>query len=233
MELTDKIKNKSYDKSLDSHLWKTYQEFLCLAVLKYVFGNEFQSFHHADAPDLQDQDNKIGIEVTQAVEPKDAQTSGEHIRFFESDNKNIRAKSRSKIESNGGMLFENGVLVLDSKTAKETRSTIVSAYTHKCTLLPEYQKNGFQTLGLCIYHQEHLSTEIQKQCFSWLKDARNESVQQYDFVIIVHFMGVMIFDFAKGEMKSYEIEEDVMDTLGVLARMTAEGEVKEDDPVWL
>ena len=233
MELTDRIKNRSYSKSLDSHLWKTYQEFLCLAVLKYVFGNEFQSFHHADAPDLQDQNNRVGIEVTQAIEPKDAQTSGEHIRFFESDNKNVRAKSRSKIESNGGMLFENGVLVTKTKTAKEIEDTIVGAYTRKCAMIPEYQKNGFHTLGLCIYHQEHLSSDIQKQCFSWLKDARNESTPQYNFAIIVHFMGVMIFDFIIGEMKSYEIEEDVMDTLGVLARMTAEGEVKEDDPVWL
>ena len=233
MELTDRIKNKSYDKSIDSHLLKTYQEFLCLAVLKYVCGDEYQSFHHADAPDLQDQNNKIGIEVTQAIEPKDAQTAGEHIRFFESDDKNIRAKSRSKIEANGGMLFENGALVLKPKSREQIRNVIVNSYTDKCTMIPEYQKNGFHTLGLCIYHQEHLSVEIQKQCFSWLKDARNESTPQYDFAIIVHFMGVMIFDFAKGEMKSYEIEEDVMDTLGVLARMTAEGEVKEDDPVWL
>lgn len=233
MELTEKIKNKSYNKSIDSHLLKTYQEYLCLAVLKYACGGEYQSFHHADAPDLQDQNNRVGIEVTQAIEPKDAQTSGEHIRFFESSDKNIRAKSRSKIESNGGMLFENGVLITKTKTAKEIEDTIVGAYTRKCAMIPEYKKNGFQTLGLCIYNQEHLSSDIQKQCFSWLKDAQNESIPQYDFAIIVHFMGVMIFDFNKAEIKSYEIEEDVMDTLGVLARMTAEGEVKEDDPIWL
>lgn len=233
MELTDRIKNKSYSKSLDSHLWKTYQEFLCLAVLKYVFGNEFQHLRHDDAPDLQDQDNKIGIEVTQAIEPKDAQTSGEHIRFFESDDKSVRVKSRGKIEANGGMLFENGVLVMSPKTAEETKNTIINAYTRKSAMINEYKKNGFQTLGLCIYHQVHLSSEIQKQCFAWLKEVRQLEKDQFDFAFIVHFMGVMRFDFAKGEMKSYEIEEDVMDNLGVLARMTVEGEVKEDDPIWL
>lgn len=233
MELTDRIKNRSYSKSLDSHLWKIYQEFLCLAILKYVYGDKYQSFHHADAPDLQDQNNGIGIEVTQAIEPKDAQTSGEHIRFFESNDKSIRAKSRGKIEANGGMLFENGVLVMSPKTVEETKNTIINAYTSKSAMINEYKKNGFQTLGLCIFHQEHLSTEIQKQCFLWLTEARQSVKDQFDFAFIVHFMGVMRFDFAKGEMKNYEIDEDVMDNLGVLARMTVEGEVKEDDPIWL
>ena len=65
MELTDVIRNKHFDYILDTHLWKTSDEYTALAALKFCYGEKYKdlivrlwgvSAHFVDLPrELQDE----------------------------------------------------------------------------------------------------------------------------------------------------------------------------------
>lgn len=54
----------------------------------------------------------------------------------------------------------------------------------------------------------------------------------FDFVALLHWSGVDMYDVKTGQYKSHRINCEDMDALKRVGRMAAEGIIKDDDPVW-
>ena len=64
---------------------------------------------------------------------------------------------------------------------------------------------------------------------NWMEDINKG---QYEFVAILHWSGIDIYDFVSRTYYTKRIEREDMDALKKLGRLTAEGIIKDDDPVW-
>ena len=77
----------SFEKPLTSRFRKTYVEFLALEILQYCYGDFYKKFNIYDSPDLCDTEQRIGIEVTEAVAIEEAQIESEFVKYrLENDN---------------------------------------------------------------------------------------------------------------------------------------------------
>ena len=54
----------------------------------------------------------------------------------------------------------------------------------------------------------------------------------FDFVALLHWSGVDMYDIKTGQYKSHRINREDMDVLKRVGRMAAEGIIKDDDPAW-
>ena len=109
---------------------------------------------------------------------------------------------------------------------------ILSAFSKKLKKLPEYHKCGFGKIGLLIYHEKPPFDETLQECDKWLTEAQSSSDMKYDFVYLFHIEGMLFYDFCSGEKTHVVISHEDRYALGNLGRMAAEGEIKDDDPIW-
>lgn len=240
MELTDRIRNKWFDEPLDTQLWKTYYEYTALATLRFCYGDMYQHLHHADAPDLQDLVHSVGIEVVNSISAAEAQAEGEMLKYPTLRTEKQKAKSKKKIEEYMDDFDEYGTLYPDRFLGHEWKE-MTSAFQHKLKKVAKYQENGFEKLGLLIYHPQFIFPETEEKFAAWLVDAAKDSDAQdaqFDFVYILPQYsrcnsGILYYDFISGEAGSVKVSHEDMRALHTLGRMTAEGEIKEDDPEWI
>ena len=233
MELNDEIRDRDFDDVLDSHLWKTSNEYTALASLKYCFGEKYRYLRKSEAPDLQDVENSVAIEVTDSVTPNDAQIIGEFTKLSQVSTEKQKEKCRKKIVQNGARLLSDGMIAWKSRGLETERHEIIHAFVQKLSKISEYRKMGFVNIGLLIYHEKPVFTETIDNFPKWLTEAQKNCADKYDFVYILHVKGLLFYDFASGEKSEVVIPREDRLALGNLGRMAAEGEVKDDDPVWL
>ena len=222
MELNDRIRNRHFGCVLDSHFWKTSNEYTALACLKYCFGEKYRHLRKAEAPDLQDAEHSVAIEVTDSVTPNDAQTIGEFTKLSQVNSEKQKEKCREKISRNGARLLGDGMIAWKSRGTETERQEII-----------KYRKMGFANIGLLIYHEKPAFPETIDNFPEWLIDAQKDCADKYDFVYILHVEGLLFYDFANREKSEIIIPHEDRLALGNLGRMAAEGEVKDDDPITL
>ena len=233
MELNDRIRNRHFGCDLDSHFWKTSNEYTALACLKYCFGEKYRHLRKAEAPDLQDAENSVAIEVTDSVTPNYAQIIGEFTKLSQVNSEKQKEKCREKISRNGARLLGDGMIAWQSRGPETERHEIINAFVQKLSKISKYRKMGFANIGLLIYHEKPAFPETIDNFPEWLIDAQKDCADKYDFVYILHVEGLLFYDFASGEKSKVEIPREDRLALGKLGRMAAEGEVKDDDPIWL
>lgn len=95
----DKIKNKKFTEPIKSEPLKHSQEYRVLATLRYLYPNRFENMVTGESPDLQDNENGVGIEVTVAVDFRDMRASREFANL-QQKNGNTEKHKRA-IVSNG------------------------------------------------------------------------------------------------------------------------------------
>ena len=66
----------------------------------------------------------------------------------------------------------------------------------------------------------------------WGKNLSYVNNEKYDFVVLIHWSGLVIYDFKTDKYSFFKINREDMDALKRLGRMAAEGIIKDDDPVW-
>lgn len=233
MELNDRIRNRHFGCDLDSHFWKTSNEYTALACLKYCFGEKYRHLRKAEAPDLQDAENSVAIEVTDSITPNDAQIIGEFTKLSQVNSEKQKEKCREKIIQNGACLLSDGMIAWQSRGPETERHEIINAFVQKLSKISKYRKMGFANIGLLIYHEKPAFPETIDNFPEWLIDAQKGHADKYDFVYILHVEGLIFYDFANREKSEIIIPHEDRLALGNLGRMAAEGEVKDDDPIWL
>ena len=227
MNLRDEIRNFQVTKALSTELIKTSREYKALAILKYSFPDCFSNLHKAEAPDLQDDDGSLAIEVTWGGSPRDELISGESVKYSHAKTEAEKERSLQRIRKNGG----NRDAISTSYpagTSEGDKKHVLEVFRKKLKKADNYRQ-CFQRIGLAIIIDIPLFFFDDLQWGKWLSGINDGG---FDFVAIIHWSGVDIYDFKTGEYSDRRICREDMDALERLGRMAAEGIIKDDDPVW-
>ena len=102
MNLRDDIRNYEVISALPTELIKTSRKYKVLAFLKYSFPERFSRLQKSEAPDLQEPDGNLAVEVTWGGSPRDELISGESIKYDYARKETKKKKCLQKIRKNGG-----------------------------------------------------------------------------------------------------------------------------------
>lgn len=93
---TDLVKKKEFSTSINSGIQKHSQEYKVLAILRYLYPQKFSTMINGEAPDLQDNENGVGIEVVSAAQENDMRASRAFSELHQTkggDNEKVRSGS--------------------------------------------------------------------------------------------------------------------------------------------
>lgn len=227
MNLRDDIRNFQVTSALSTGLIKTSREYEALAILKYSFPEKFSILRKAERPDLQDLEGKLGVEVTWGGSPRDELISGESQKYSHAKTDGEKERILQKIRENGGNrdAFSTSYPI---GTSDSDKKNVIEVFHKKLKKVDNYRKS-FQCVGLAIIIDIPLFLLDDSQWGTWLSEINNNS---FDFVALIHWSGVEIYDFKTGEYSNRRISREDMDALKRLGRMAAEGIIRDDDPVW-
>lgn len=227
MHLRDEIRNYKVTTALSPELIKTSREYKALAVLKYSFPERFSKLQKSEAPDLQEPDGELAVEVTWGGSPRDALISGESVKYSHAKTKAEKERIRRKIRKNGGDRDDISTSY-PVGTSGGDKKNVIEAFRKKLKKVDNYRQS-FLRIGLAIIIDIPLFLIDDSDWGNWLSDINND---RFEFVALIHWSGVDIYDFKTGEYSKQRISREDMDALKRLGRMAAEGKIKDDDPVW-
>lgn len=222
------------DSAIQSELVKQSQEFRVLATLRYLFPNRFDYMIKGERPDLQDIASGTGIEVTIAAKDKDMQAARVFTENCENHRSSKAIYGKKAIENNGYSIIQNQygkVLTVPTGTLEGEKRVFQDCIHRKLLKASEYRR-GFPKLGLAVLLTEIPTTEAERSFGDWVYDVLPSKEAAFDFVYIIserfcHYYNILMpYRLRKAITK----EETLL--LGKVARMTAEGELTLDSPVW-
>lgn len=210
-----------FDKPLSRRKHKDYNEELALLILKQYFPGQFSNLTKKDAPDLQDINGRIGIEVVEAIEMKKAEIDGvfSNRRI---DNLSITyEKCKEIIEKNGGELDEYGI-TYPVTTNLDEKAIIQEAIQKKIKKYSEYKEKGFEELSLFVLFYEPIipvEKEILKKYFS------EPFIRVSETYVRLYFLStwvLFVYEIAEDKMEIIKIDKEDYKDLLYQARINVE-----------
>jgi len=227
MRLTDDIRNYQFSPTpLQSQQHKTYREYEALAVLKYSFPEMFSSLHKAEEPDLQDSAGEIGVEVTWGGSPVNELINSESAKYPHATEEN-KEKILNRIREHGGDRI-GPITSFPLGTEDADKTNILRAFQNKVQKAEKY-KQGFSNIGLVITIDIPLSIYPD---YDWGKELEPYNNNMFNFAILLHMLGVSMYDFRTKEYTNKDIPKEDWCALRKLSRMTVEGIISDADPTW-
>ena len=148
------------DKPLPNHTKLDWEECYAKVFLEHMYKNEFCELKIKDRPDLQDEENSIGIECTVAIDKKSQEAEKLYIDLINNNVKNPE-KCKEKIEKLGGKITEYVLIQSDTKS----KINILNAVKIKLKKLngDNYKifKNNYLLIRDSIYIREKEIKELQ------------------------------------------------------------------------
>ena len=232
---TDRIKNKKFTEPIKSETQKHSQEYRVLATLRYLYPNRFENMVTDESPDLQDNKNGVGIEVTAAVDFRDMRASREFANL-QQKNGNTEKHKRAIVSSGYSILpmpiKEDIVAISTSGTSDGEKFFFQESIRRKIGKLEQYRSNC-NRIGLAVLLPE-IPTTYAESCFSeWISEAFDKSANLFDFVYVVSHRFCLYYDTQTSIAEKRLLTQDESKLLATIARMTAEGELSMDDTEWL
>ncbi len=231
MQITKEIREKTiFDlngplRAKDS---KLFVELLAMAVLKHLDNERYGSLKKSESPDLVCDGRRIGVEVTKAVLERDAYVAGNHVKYRLCHDEKQRKKLAKKIEQKGGEVDSFGI-TYPNKTCQEEKDCIVETMRKKSKKASEYCSHGINWLELFIYCEEPFAI-YKKEDFSQLINSSGVK-EAYDKVW-VYYWG-RVFEWTRAnDIHFFSIGEEDHRALSMIARLTVDGEIGMDDPIW-
>lgn len=227
MNFTDEIRNYKVYSPLPQEMIKTSREYTALAILKYSFPERFANLCKSEAPDLQDQEADLGIEITSGFSSRDEQITGESIKYSRAKTEKDRETCRRKIVNCGGTRDEisTGYPVT---TPDSDKANVIAAFQKKLKKVDQYHKK-FKHVGIAILIDIPMFFFSDSEWGKWLEEINGG---QFSFVALIHWSGIDIYDFSTGTYSVKRIDGEDMNTLKKIGRMAAEGIITDDSPVW-
>lgn len=239
MVITDRVKNKVFTEYMDTKLFTAKIEYEAIAFIKHCFGQRFGNLYRSDAPDIQDKNCAWGIEVVKVITENDGRLEGEvaqYLRGTEENNEPIRQKYARRIERDGGKVSDRWVL-FPVRSDTDEKNIFQDAMRRKLDKLPQYKKQGFKYMGIYMLYDRPIAfgTSIERK--EWLEEVQAEYAEKYDIAIVLYqddtSWRISLYDFKSDKISDNKISNSMANYIGNLGRMTAEGEVKQDDPEWI
>ncbi len=150
--------------------------------------------------------------------------AAESIKYSLAKTDEKRQRSLQKIRNYGGERNEFS-LNYAVGSAEKDETDILNIFRKKLEKADRYRKS-FNNLGLVI------TTDIPLCISYWVNKLSVSNEGKYDFVVLMHFSGIDLYDFESQTHTRRSIDSNDKDALGKLARMTTEGIIKDEDPVW-
>lgn len=148
------------DEPLPKHTKLDWEECYAKVFLEHMYKNEFCGLKIKDRPDLQDEENSIGIECTVAIDKKSQEAEKLYIDLINNNVKNPE-KCKEKIEKLGGKITE--YVLIQSGT--NSSINILNAVKIKLKKLNgnNYKifKNNYLLIRDSIYIREEEIKELQ------------------------------------------------------------------------
>ncbi|MCR5478662.1 MAG: hypothetical protein K6F27_02230 [Ruminococcus sp.] len=229
---TELIINKKYEGVISNRLVKISQEYRVLAVLRYLFPGKYEQMKHGDKPDLQDTINRIGIEVTTAVQEDDMKASRTFAEIDKSSRENLQ-KSLDKIKKCGYEIYDtSGIMhIVKSGTIEAEKNCLCNAILKKCKKANNYEKD-FKVIGLAVLFPDNPTRQTEEDIIKWIKELHPEIEQYYKFVYVISSQFCLMYDIKSENIDKKILDKTVNRLLWTIARMTAEGEITLESDEW-
>lgn len=231
---TERILHYRSNRSIHHRLWKFSQEYRALATLKYLFPQTYGSFTAGDAPDLQDEENSIGVEVTAAVPERDMKISRRFSQLCEENDGNRKTELISAIKKEDYSITETpaGLAAVSTiATSASEKAFIQSSITKKIKKLPQYQSQ-YKRVELAIILPEIPTSDAENHISAWIADSLGCTKPAFDYIHIICHRFYQGYDVHTGEEIKITISKQEHHSLGAIARMTAEGVISLDSEEW-
>lgn len=229
---TKLVKNKKYNGAIRHELVKVSQEYRVLAVLRYLFPGVYEQMEHGDKPDLQDKTNKVGIEVTAAVQENDMKANRVLAEFDDTSSEKL-TKCLDKIINCG---YDINIIygkksISRSGTADSEKSCFQNAILKKCKKADQY-KADYAKIGLAVLLPEIPTSYAEDHLIDWVKELHSEIDKSFDFIYVISYRFCLLYDILSGNTDKKSLKSSDNQLLCIIARMTAEEDLTLDSIEW-
>lgn len=227
MKLIDEIRMYQVTSPLPASKIKTSREYFALAMFKFLFPEKFANLRKAESPDLQDCVAKLGIEVTSGISPQDEQITGESLKYSRAKSGRERNECLRIIQKCGGTrdAISTGYPV---STPNSDKGCVINVFQKKVKKADQYHKE-FQHMGMAIIMDIPMFLFCDHDWGKWLEPMNED---QYEFVALIHWSGIDVYNFITKDYCIKRIKQEDMDALKKLGRLAAEERIRDDDPIW-
>lgn len=229
MNITDEIRNTQWydlEGPLEAERVKIFDELLALAILRYCYPEKYNNFKKVEKPDLQHNDEKIGVEVTSAINEVIASIEGNYAKYRITKDSKEAAKLKSKIEKAGGCFESFGLSYPheDSIQDKKVFETVIEKKVKKLTF---YKNSGFEQMELFIRHP-NIPCVFSENTFIELF----EKAKGYKTVYFSVSSCLLVYRHKDRHLLIEKIPNEDYTALETIARLTVDGKIKPDSNIW-
>lgn len=231
---TDLVKGKKFSSPINSGIQKHSQEYKVLAILRYLYPQKFSTMINGEAPDLQDSENGVGIEVVSAAQQDDMRASRAFSELHQTKGVNDE-KNEERIRASGYKFVPvqgNIVGISTTGTSDGEKMLVQKIVLKKAEKIQQYKKN-FRKVGLAILFSETPTSYTEDHCLEWVTEVLNQFQDSFDFVYVLSHRFCIYYEIQKKISEKRCFTENVYESLSTIARMTAEGELSLTDLEWL
>ena len=232
--ILDLTRGVSFSTKMDSHLEKKSNEAQALAVCRLIMGDVSRGLKRGDAPDLQNVEKRLGIEVVSSHSETYRRVETLEWKYREElkKKKNNAQKIKSEIEKNDGFKVLGNQVSYPMNPTDE-KNVLLKNILKKSAKIKEYRLNGFDRMGLFVWLLSSIVTELitetAPELEMFLKEAKPFFIDSFDFVIIQRSYQTIAFNSNFDLIGTYRIPEEYYIRLPYLGRMVAEGMIKDED----
>ena len=196
---TDLVKKKEFSSSINASIQKHSQEYKVLAILRYLYPQEFSTMINGEAPDLQDNENGVGIEVVSAAQENDMRAFRAFSELHQTkggDNE----KSEERIRANGYKIvsIQGNKVGISKIGTSDSEKALVQKKVGK---IQQYKKN-FRKVGLAILFSEIPTSYAEDHCLEWITEVLNKSQNSFDFVYVLSHRFCIYYEIQKKFQKN-------------------------------
>lgn len=174
-----------------------------------------------DAPDISDENKLVGIEVTEAVDEKDARIAAEFVKYRLDSKVEMKEQRKKRIENNGGRL-EESMLTYPEMNSDREKQIIQNIIKKKMEKLETYKSQGFKNMGLFIYYDGlpiPRSLDEFRECF---KESLNGYSNKYDVIYLGYSCRLIEYKVLSDNIKVMHIERDIYNRILYETRLKME-----------
>ena len=210
---------------------KLSQEYRVLATLRYLYPEKYDSLIKDESPDLQDSENSVGIEVTISDAESEVKTSRYFDHYCNPLTPERKENDKQSLEALGNSVSESNRLWKAGGQTKGIEIHFKENIRKKYDKVPKYRAK-FNKLGLAVLMLEIPSRETEYSIIDWIKQIILEDGNYFDFFYVISHRFCIYYKPSNSLYSKHDITKDADIRLSAIGRMTAEGKININSPVW-
>lgn len=210
-----------WDKPLAPRLRKAYHEYMALIVLKEIFSDTYGELKRVDKPDLQDNQKKIGVEVTRALEGNYGEIDGLLTEAFYCKGQ-AQQEATNRISKLGGRFSDDEFRVFSWPTGHDNFKVIYYEFEKK---LKKLNDKGYLQLdhNELFVHSDILADNLMlEQALHEMIKKQSNYKEEFEKVYVYVPGALYKLDFYKRNYCNMKLEPVLQSEWAIAARERAE-----------